>query len=273
MELLRIENVGATLDGRRVLDRVDIGPLPPGSLTALLGANAAGKSTLLRRIAGDLDGPGLIQVDSRPVKFWPSQHSNRPAFVPQDIFAGAALRVLEAMLLACKQQGGWRIAADELDAVAVLLRQLRIEGIAQCELQTLSGGQRQLVSIAQALIRNPRILLLDEPTSALDLQRQFELLALLQWLTRERGLCVLMASHDLNHTLRFADYVAVLHEGRVLAFGVPGEVITPSLLAQVYGVRARVEHCSQGHLHVIVDGQHVEPAVAFPSPVLERTLT
>ncbi|CAB3767971.1 MULTISPECIES: ABC transporter ATP-binding protein [Burkholderia] len=260
MALLRIEKVDATLDGRTVLEQVDLGPLPAGSLTVLLGANAAGKSTLLRRIAGALDGRGAIEVDGRPVASWPPRHPNRPAFVPQDIFAGAALRVLEVMLVACRQQGGWRIAADELDAVAALLRRLRIDALAGCELRTLSGGQRQLVSIAQALIRAPRILLLDEPTSALDLQRQFELLALLRSLAHEHGLCVLMASHDLNHTLRFADHVAVLHAGRVLASGAPRDVITPALLAQVYGVRARIEPCSEGQLHVVVDGPYGDAA-------------
>jgi iron complex transport system ATP-binding protein len=259
--LLHLDDVGATLGGRAVLRGVHLGPLQAGSVTALLGANAAGKSTLLRRIAGELGGPGRVLAAGRPATDWPAQHPNRPAFVPQDIFGGASLTVLDAVLLGAKQQGAWRVARDELDAVAAWLRLLQIDALAGRELRALSGGQRQLVSIAQALARAPRILLLDEPTSALDLHRQFELLALLRRLAHEHGLCVLLAIHDLNHALRFADHAALLHEGRVIAFGAPAEVVTPGVLAQVYRVQARVERCSRGFANVIVDGAAPLPTV------------
>ncbi len=265
--LLHLDEVGATLGGRDVLSGVCLGPLRPGSVTALLGANAAGKSTLLRRIAGELDGPGQVLAAGRPALSWPAQHPNRPAFVPQDIFGGASLTVLEAVLLGAKQQGAWRVARQELDAVSAWLRLLQIDALAGSELRALSGGQRQLVSIAQALAREPRIVLLDEPTSALDLHRQFELLALLRRLAHEHGLCLLMAIHDLNHALRFADHAAILHEGRIVAFGAPAEVVTPEILARVYRVHARVERCSRGLTHVIVDaGMASTPAQATVRP-------
>ena len=129
--------------------------------------------------------------------------------------------------------------------MTAILHTLRIQALADRELAALSGGQRQLVSIAQALIRQPRILLLDEPTSALDLKRQFDVLTLIRELSRQRRFCALIAIHDINHALRFADQVVVLHDGAVQAYGPPRDAVTPSLLARVYGVGARVEACSQ----------------------------
>lgn len=257
--VLEVRGLSAAYGRRRVLDGLDLAPLRPGTVTALLGSNAAGKSTLLRRLAGELRGPGTVTVAGRAVETWPPQHPNRPAHVPQDISIGSSLRVFEAVLLAAKQGGRWTVDHDELDAVTHLLKTLQINDLADRELAALSGGQRQLVSIAQALVRAPRVLLLDEPTSALDLQRQHEVLALLHDLSRTRSMCVVMAIHDINHALRFADQTVVLHDARVLAQGVPHQVITPALLAQVYGVSARVEACSRGHWQVIVDGSLRRP--------------
>ncbi len=165
----------------------------------------------------------------------------------------SSLRVMEAVLLSSKQDGKWGVESHEIDAVTSILHTLQIHTLANRELVSLSGGQRQLVSIAQALIRQPRILLLDEPTSALDLKRQFEVLTLIRRLSHERKYCALIAIHDINHALRFADQIAVLHEGTVQAYGPPRDVVTPELLAHVYGVAARVEQCSYGYMQVIVD--------------------
>lgn len=251
--LLNVSGVSASFGSRTVLRGVSFGPLEEGSITALLGSNAAGKSTLLRRIAGELCGVGMIEVVGQPIESWPEHHPNRPAHVPQDISMGSSLRVFEAVLLASKQGGAWSVNADELDAVTRMLQTLEINDLADRELAALSGGQRQLVSIAQALIRQPRVLLLDEPTSALDLQNQFEVLDLLRRLTRERAMCVVMAIHDINHALQFADRVVVIHEGRVDTSGPPVDVLTPSLLQRVYGVQARLERCSRGRPFLVVE--------------------
>lgn len=252
-DLLTVTHVSVTFDTRTILNNLSFGPLAAGSVTALLGSNAAGKSTLLRRIAGELRGPGEVIVAGQRVESWPSHHPNHPAHVPQDIAMRSSLRVFEAVLLANKQGGGWSVGEEELDTVTRILHTLEIHTLADRELAALSGGQRQLVSIAQALIREPTILLLDEPTSALDLQNQFEVLDLLRRLAKERAMCVVMAIHDINHALRFADHVVVLHRGHVHASGHPLTVLTPDLLKQVYGVEARLEHCSQGHPIMVID--------------------
>jgi iron complex transport system ATP-binding protein len=141
-----------------------------------------------------------------------------------------------------------------------VLALLGIAALAERNLDELSGGQRQLVSIAQALVRNPRILLMDEPTSALDLKRQVEVLSLMRGLVAQRDLCVLIALHDINQAVRFADRVLILQEGRLVASGPPSEIVTVDLLRRVYGVEARIERCSRGQIVVLVDHAVTETA-------------
>jgi len=250
---VNVAGVSISFDAHEVLRELSFGPFMAGSVTALLGSNAAGKSTLLRRMAGEITGPGRVEIAGESVESWPACHRNRPAHVPQDISMRSSLLVFEAVLLASKQGRGWSVDNDELDAVTRMLQLLKIDALAGRALAQLSGGQRQLVSIAQALIREPSVLLLDEPTSALDLQNQFDVLDLIRRLAREQSTCVVMAIHDINHALRFADQIVVLHKGAVQAWGPASEVVTPALLAQVYGVEARVEPCSRGYTQVIVD--------------------
>ncbi len=135
-----------------------------------------------------------------------------------------------------------------------LLKRLGIEHLSMHYLDQLSGGQKQLVGLAQALIRKPRLLLLDEPLSALDLNYQFHVMDLLAQETRESGLITLIVLHDLNVALRHSDHALLIQEGKLLGEGLPQQVITPPALARAYGVRARIEHCSQGIPQLLIDG-------------------
>jgi iron complex transport system ATP-binding protein len=254
MVSLAVRDLDVAYGSRAILRGVTLPELRGGEVTALLGPNAAGKSTLFRRIVGQLKGPGTVALDGRALDGLPPQHPDRPCYLPQDNSSSAALTVFEAVLLAGKQASGWAVTDAEADAVTRTLMMLEIEDLASRNLTELSGGQRQLVSLAQALVRAPRVLLLDEPTSALDLQRQVEVLELLRGLARRQKLCVVIAIHDLNQALRFADQVVVLGGGRIVASGPPTAVLTPALLREVYGVEARLEHCSRGVPFLAVDG-------------------
>ena len=121
-------------------------------------------------------------------------------------------------------------------------------------LDSLSGGQKQLVGLAQSLIRRPALLLLDEPLSALDLNYQFHVMDVVSRETRRRNMVTLVVLHDINIALRHAAQVIMLKEGKLIDSGDPQTVIHAESLAQVYGVRGRVERCAQGRSMVIVDG-------------------
>lgn len=246
MVSLELRALGAGYGGRRVLEGITTPALQGGQLVALLGPNAAGKSTLFRRIFGLLRGPGEVRVSGarrpRPI-----------AYMPQDNGARPVLTVYESILLARMQGRGLRVGAEDHAEVARILALLRIEALRGRNLGDLSGGQRQMVGAAQALVQDPEILLMDEPTSALDLSRQIELLGVLRRLTREQGLLIVVALHDIGHALRYADAAMVLRDGRLAACGPTAEVVTPALLREVFDVAARIEPCSQGRPQLIVD--------------------
>ena len=252
MVSLRLDGVGVSYGRRSVLEGIMTPVLAGGEVVAVVGPNAAGKSSLFRRIAGLISGAGEVAIEGKSAV----AGRRRPSacYLPQDTAVNAVLTIYESILLAFKQGGSWSVSDDELKRIDTVLRELEIEDLAFRGLGELSCGQRQLVSIAQTLAREPDILLLDEPTSALDLHRQFEVLSLVQRLARERGMLVLISMHDLNQALRFADRIMVLARSRLVALGTPREIVTPALLADVYGVRARVEMLEGEQPYVVVEG-------------------
>ena len=237
--------------GRKVIYQSASTPvLQGGVLTALVGPNAAGKSTLFRRIAGQLAGRGAVRITGA--------RARDLRYMPQDTGMNAALSVYESVILSLKQgRGGWRLTAGELAAVDDTLARLSITALAGRQLAELSGGQRQLVSLAQTLVTRPRVLLLDEPTSALDLHRQYEVIETLRAYVADTGAVALLALHDLNQVMRACTTTIVVAEGRVIAVGPTLAVLRPDLIRRLYGINARVETCSRGCPMMIVDG--VEP--------------
>ncbi|CDP53109.1 Iron(III) dicitrate transport ATP-binding protein FecE [Devosia sp. DBB001] len=248
MVTLRLEDVGAFYGRRLAVAKVTTPELKSGEVVAVIGPNAAGKSTLFRRIAGLLRGPGTVTLRGT------NKGKRAISYMPQDTGANAVLTVYESILLARKQGQSWRVGEADLSLIDGVIEALDITAIAFRDLGTLSGGQRQLVAIAQTLVREPDILLMDEPTSALDLHRQVEVLELMRTEARRRGMLILIAIHDLNQALRFADKALVIANGHMRACGASTEVITEKMLRDVYRVEARIEKCSHDYDHVIVDG-------------------
>ncbi|MCA2013792.1 ABC transporter ATP-binding protein [Cereibacter sphaeroides] len=247
MVSLQLDRVEARYGRKVIYADVSTPPLPGGSLTALVGPNAAGKSTLFRRIAGQLAGAGEVRLSGT------DKASLR--YMPQDTGMNAALSVYESVILSLKQgRGGWRLTEDELHAVDEILQLLKIEALAGKQLAELSGGQRQLVSIAQTLVSQPRVILLDEPTSALDLFRQYEVLEVLRAYVERTGAVAILALHDLNQVMRACTTTIAVANGRIVATGPTLEVLRPALIRELYGIEARVETCSRGCPMMIVDG-------------------
>lgn len=246
MVTLQLNRVSARYGRQSIIEDITTPCFQGGQVVALLGPNAAGKSTLFRRILGLLKGDGDVVISGTSAE--------RPvAYMPQETGARAVLTVYESVLLARMQGRSLKVMAEDLAQVDRALEELNITALGERDIGDLSGGQRQLVSAAQALVQEPEILMLDEPTSALDLNRQINLLGVLRRLADERNMLIMVALHDLGHALRFADAAMMLENGRLIACGDTAEVITPALLRQVYRVEARIEPCSKGRPQLIVE--------------------
>ena len=247
MVTLTLDDVGVRYGRKLAVEGVTAPPIRGGALTAVIGPNAAGKSSLFRRIAGLAKGPGRVEVRGE------GKAVPRVCYMPPDTGANAVLSVYESIVLASRQGASWAVTDEDLGRIDDVLASLRIGDIAFRNLGELSGGQRQMVALAHALVREPDVLLMDEPTSALDLARQAEVLSLMARLARARDMAVLIALHDINHALRHCRDVIVIDGGRMVAAGPVAEIVTPAFLRRVYRVEARVETCSRGLPHVIVD--------------------
>lgn len=252
--LLQVGGLSCTLGTNHVLRGLTLPALHGGQLVALLGRNGSGKSTLLKSIAGlvpaHADTLRLDQVSLQPLAA--RARAEKMRYLPQSLPDYVHLTVTEAVLVALKARATISTGAA-MQKVLAVLRELGIEHLAARYLDELSGGQKQLVGLAQALVHEPAVLLLDEPLASLDLNYQHHVMQMLQELALARGLLVVIVLHDLNIALRYANMALLLHEGSLLASGAPDTVINPTHLAQAFLVQARLEHCSQGRPTVFVD--------------------
>ncbi len=227
---LRCQAVRVSFGNTEVLGGVDL-DLVAGEWLGLIGPNGAGKSTLLRSICGLVNFEGSITLDNGQT---PS--ATNVALVPQAPVLPEGMTVSEYVLLGRTAHLGWlaRESRSDRSIVASILRRLDLHDFAGRNVARLSGGEAQRVVVARALAQQAPILLLDEPTSALDLGHQMSVLELVDDLRRSEGLTVIAAMHDLTTAGRFADRLALIDQGTIVAVGSCSEVLQPQLLSDIY---------------------------------------
>lgn len=236
---LQIKDLSFGYHKEKVLYKITMEVEP--MLTAVIGPNAAGKSTLLKCISGILKPEGTLLYDGRRRSQYNRQELQALiSYLPQNNTNRAVLTVFETVLLGRLDSLSWRVSDEDLEIVLGIMQDIGISYLAQRPLNELSGGQQQMVYIAQALVRYPKLFLMDEPTNNLDLAHQFEIFNFIKDLTEKRGISTAVALHDLNMAARFADRIVVLHRGEIVASGEPLQVLTEDMIRMVYGVRARV---------------------------------
>ena len=205
----------------------------PGECVAILGMNGVGKSTMLKcinRIIKPQSGKVLVG-DQDVLSLSGNELAKRIGYVSQNCqFADSS--VFDAVLLGRKPFIRWDITEKDLKIVQEVLHTMSLEDFASRNVNELSGGERQKVSIARALAQQTPVLLFDEPTSNLDIKNQIEVLDIIKQIVSQQQLTAVVTIHDLNMALRFADKFLVLRDGEVYAFG-GLEVITEKLIWDV----------------------------------------
>lgn len=217
--------------------------LPRGALGALIGANGSGKSTLIRLLAGLLEpAGGEVIFNGAPLStLHGRERAKRIAYVPQSASTVFPFTALEVVMTGRSPYSGrfrFESARDEQIALAAL-DSLDAAHLAARHITELSGGERQLVTVARALAQEPEVMLLDEPASALDLKHRTQLARALRRLREERGIAVLMITHDLMLLDSAADLIFAMKCGRVVASGTPEVVLNDSVLGEIYDAPVR----------------------------------
>jgi iron complex transport system ATP-binding protein len=225
-----------------------------GGWLGLIGPNGAGKSSILRACAGIVDFDGDIAVDATSLALRSRRRrAALVAYVPQAPELPHDMTGFEYTLLGRSPYVGYFGVESRLDRAMVheTLARFDLADFADRRLGELSGGEQQRLVIARALVTEAPILLLDEPTSALDIGHQQQALELVAQLRAEHGLTVVSAMHDLTLAGMYADELALLHEGSVVAAGTAAEVLRAETLAEFYGVRVSVHHEPDGTVVVV----------------------
>jgi len=213
--------------------------LNPGQITSLIGPNGSGKSTLIKLMLGYLQGEGKVLWQGRSIHSWRrAEIARNIAYLPQSSPVDPLQRVGDTLRVG--RTPYWSAFGIESPRDIEVVKQtsalLNLDDFLERPIDELSGGQRQMVFLARCLVQEPRVMLLDEPNTFLDLKHQVEMLKLLRRLTRERGIAILMASHDLNLAGAFADRLILLDQGQIAAAGTPNEVLREDFLTRVYGL-------------------------------------
>ncbi|MDA4894374.1 ABC transporter ATP-binding protein [Streptomyces sp. MS2A] len=243
-DTLVAEGLTLRYDDRTILEDLHA-TLPEGRITVILGANACGKSTLLRGVARLLaPASGRVLLGGEDVRsLGPKALARRVGFLPQAATAPGGVTVAE--LVSRGRYPHQRLlqqwSPEDADAVNRAMRSTGVAALAGRPVDELSGGQRQRAWIAMLLAQETPVMLLDEPTTYLDVAHQLEVLELCRRLNRDEGRTVVLVLHDLDQACRYADHLVVMREGRVLATGAPEAVMTAELIAVAFGLEALVQ--------------------------------
>jgi iron complex transport system ATP-binding protein len=237
--VLKIDSLSVQRGTKTVLEDICL-LASGGQVLGLIGPNGAGKSTLLKAIACALPYKGHISFNAEPVSM------QMLGYLPQGHQINSALSVLEVMLLGLGKNLGWRISQNDIGLAIDTLELFDISQMAQRKMCMLSGGQQQMVLLAQRLMQKPKLMLLDEPTSALDLHFQISVFSILRNYAKAHNALIVAAIHDLTLASQNCDQIALLQAGKMQAFGATKQVINAQHIGQTYQVEFDLYHNQSG---------------------------
>jgi iron complex transport system ATP-binding protein len=255
--MLSLQSITIRYHARTILHDLSF-DVQAGEVVALIGPNGVGKSTLIRAISSGVPiASGRVLIADHDVLRLPiEQRARLVAVVPQAVRLPESFTVLETVLMGRTAYLGWLGRETEADRTITqaAMERTDVTELAARRIGELSGGEQQRVLIARALAQSAKTLLLDEPTAHLDLKHQAGILSLVRDLAKNEGYAILIALHDLNLAALYADRVALLSNGTLVALGTPPDVLTSERLSPVYGLNISVyEHPVNGGPWVMAD--------------------
>jgi len=243
MATLNTSHLDIAYEDRLIVQDLNIS-IPQGKITALVGANGSGKSTILKTMARILHPKGgSVLLDGKSIhKQSTREVAKQLAILPQNPTAPEGLTVYELVSYGRfpHQKGFGGLKSEDRDVINWAIEATGMNEFSDRALEHLSGGQRQRAWIAMALAQETDILFLDEPTTFLDMAHQLEVLQLLEELNAESGRTIVMVVHDLNHAARYAHHMIAIKKGQAIAVGAPEEVVTSEVLREVFGIEADI---------------------------------
>lgn len=245
IRMFTVNNLNYAYSTKFSLKEVSISFKP--SVNAIIGPNGAGKSTLIKCMAQLLKYDGEIFYENEMITL-KTKHklASQLSYLPQTSKCDSTLTVYEAVLMGLINDLGIGVSKAQTEEVDEMLSILNLQGISEQKLCQLSGGQLQMVLLAQAIIKKPEILFLDEPLNNLDIHRQFRLLNFVSELSRTNNMITVIVMHDINLASKYADNIAIMHQGKLYDFGKPSDVINEQMLRDIYKIESSVITNSQG---------------------------
>jgi zinc/manganese transport system ATP-binding protein len=258
MNVVEFDHATVGVGTRTVLSDISIA-IKSGEFVGVLGPNGAGKTTFMRTILGLVEPrAGTVRVFAKP----PTRGNAAIGYLPQQRSPRPDLRMRGLDFIASSLRGErWGLPVMSRADRCMIEETLFLAGaadLAERPMSEMSGGERQLLLLAQALLGEPRLLLLDEPLISLDSHRQQNVIELVRRFSRERGITVMFSAHELNQLLGVLDRVLYLGSG-LAVIGTVEEVVTAPLLSRLYGTDINVIRV-EGHVFVISRGRDLERA-------------
>jgi iron complex transport system ATP-binding protein len=249
---LEVKNLCVTLSGKKILDNINF-TLEP-KVYSLIGANGAGKSTLLKALTRTLNYSGSVIYNGSDLKTNSLKENAKIISLMSQFQAQPSLTVADVLSLGRRPFSSFKLTSQDKKIIDEIVTQFCLQKFLQYPMDTLSGGERQKVYLAKALIQKPKILLLDEPISHLDPKNQIEILNIVKKVTHSQNLITLIVIHDLHNALHFSDEVLMLKNGKLLYKEITQNV-DEKMLNETFDIECKIFK-NEGHPFVLLHHKH-----------------
>ncbi|MBD8046071.1 ABC transporter ATP-binding protein [Clostridium sp. N37] len=238
--MLKTENLFAGYGKKVVVENVNISSIK-GQVVCFLGPNGAGKTTILRTLSGLLDPvKGEVYIKEEKISNINKKDlSKQLAVVLTKKFEGGLMTCYEVVSMGRYPHTGFfgRLSQEDNEKVFEALKTVNAENLAERYFDELSDGEKQKILVARALVQEPEVIILDEPTTHLDIRHRLELVDILKKLSKEKGIAVILSLHEIDIAIKSCDKVILVKDNKVLAYGVPEDVVNENIIKKLYGIQ------------------------------------